>query len=337
VQLSLDVGVADLAATRFALSPLGETMIALHLLGSPGWSTVNQSWVQWAQIELGRRPLALPRLWPLIVNGRQVWPEWLAPAPAVREPSITEELAVVRATPPARIEASLRRVFGDVEWPESARELVARPVSALASIAAEMAECHDRLIAPHWPRIRAVLDADIAYRAAGLLASGGVRELLNDLHPELRWTDGTLTLKTTRESRTDRKVVPGANGLVLVPSVFAWPLVMMKGSTTTQITVRYPARGAATVWQAEPPSLAATSALLGAPRARLLTLLRSPATPGQLADELDVTPSAVSQHLAVLYRGGLVDRQRVGRRVLYSASDLGLTLLSASGRALLSE
>jgi DNA-binding transcriptional ArsR family regulator len=42
-----------------------------------------------------------------------------------------------------------------------------------------------------------------------------------------------------------------------------------------------------------------------------------------------VTPGAVSQHLAVLYRGGLVDRQRSGRTVLYQASELGFALLRA--------
>jgi DNA-binding transcriptional ArsR family regulator len=119
--------------------------------------------------------------------------------------------------------------------------------------------------------------------------------------------------------------------------VFAWPMAMMKTRTSTQITVRYPARGAATVWQSVPLSLDATEALLGAPRARLLSLLRSPATPGQLARQLEVTPSAISQHLAVLYRSGLVDKQRTGRRVLYSTSELGLTLLSGGGRALFSK
>jgi DNA-binding transcriptional ArsR family regulator len=231
---------------------------------------------------------------------------------------------------------SLRRVFGDGDWPDSARELMSRPAETLASITAELADCYDRLIAPHWQRIRAVLDADIAYRATGLLAGGGARDLLNDLHPRLRWTNGTLTLTKDHDARGDFKVTPGSDGLVLVPSLFVWPVVMMKTRTSTQITVRYPARGAATVWQTRPPTLAATEALLGAPRARLLSLLRSPATPGELARQLDVTPSAISQHLAVLHRSGLVDRQRTGRRVLYSASDLGLTLLSAPARALFS-
>jgi DNA-binding transcriptional ArsR family regulator len=71
----------------------------------------------------------------------------------------------------------------------------------------------------------------------------------------------------------------------------------------------------------------AVVSLLGSPRARLLGALRSPATTGALARRFGVTPSAVSQHLAVLHRSGLVDRERSGRRVLYQTSELGLTLL----------
>jgi DNA-binding transcriptional ArsR family regulator len=36
-----------------------------------------------------------------------------------------------------------------------------------------------------------------------------------------------------------------------------------------------------------------------------------------------VTPSAVSQHLRVLFAAGLVTRARHGRQVLYRRSDLG--------------
>jgi DNA-binding transcriptional ArsR family regulator len=57
-------------------------------------------------------------------------------------------------------------------------------------------------------------------------------------------------------------------------------------------------------------------------------VLRCPASTAALARSLDVSPSAVSQHLAVLRRCGLVDRIRSGREVLYQTSDLGLTLLN---------
>ena len=74
-------------------------------------------------------------------------------------------------------------------WPDSATELFQRPRESLAEIAAELADCHERLIMPHWERIRPVLEADISYHA-GLLADGGARSLFSELHPGLRWSRG---------------------------------------------------------------------------------------------------------------------------------------------------
>jgi len=66
--LVLELGVADLAGTRFAVSPLHETLRALPLLARPGRSPVNRPWVRWARAELDGRPLRLPGVWPLIVT-----------------------------------------------------------------------------------------------------------------------------------------------------------------------------------------------------------------------------------------------------------------------------
>lgn len=65
------------------------------------------------------------------------------------------------------------------------------------------------------------------------------------------------------------------------------------------------------------------ASLLGAPRARLLTLLEEPLSTVELARRLTVTASAVSQHLRVLHATGLVTRSRDGRQVLYRRSALG--------------
>ena len=328
--LVLELDVADLAATRFAISPLSETVRAVQLLADRETPAVNAPWVRWARSELGWRPLRLPRLWPLIVNGLPTHPEFLVPAPEVRMPELGAELAQLRASPAAAVRASLHRVWEGHPWPESAKELAARPRESLAEIAAEIGECYDRLIAPHWERIRPVLEADIAYRA-GLLVGGGARSLFSDLHPDLHWSGGTLTLTDTDQGSSPFKIMLGPDEVVLMPSIFNWPLVSPSRATSTQTIMLYPARGAATVWES---ALAggreeAAEALLGAPRVRLLAALRSPATTTALARRLGVTPSAVSQHLAVLHRGGLVDKRRSGRTVLYQTTALGLALLGA--------
>jgi len=337
--LVLELDVADLAATRFAISPLSETVRAVQLLADRETPTVNAPWVRWARSELGGRPLRLPRLWPLIVNGLPTFPEFLVPAPEARMPELGAELARLRATPAEAVRASLHRVWEGHPWPESARDLAARPRESLAEIAAEVGECYDRLIAPHWERIRPVREADIAYRA-GLLAGGGARSLFSDLHPDLHWSGGTLTLTDTDQGPSPVKVTLGPDGVVLMPSIFNWPQISPSRATSTQTIMLYPARGAATVWEGGAWAGSAwagvggggeeaAEALLGAPRVRLLAALRSPATTTALARRLGVTPSAVSQHLAVLHRGGLVDKRRSGRAVLYQTTALGLALLEA--------
>jgi biotin operon repressor len=324
VALTVELGVDDLAGTRFAVSPLSETLSALQLLGGVA-ARPEQSlrWLRWATDELAARPLELPRTWPLIVNGRPSWPQFLFPAPVSAAGTLDDELAAMRRTTARQVRASLRRVFGD-DLPDAAAELAAHPAAGLRAIAAELRAAYDRLVAPHWPRIRAVLDADIAYRARQL-TGGGARRLFEDLHPDLAWQDGRL--RVTRP-RTDRVVTAAGGGLVLLPVVLATPYVLVKLHTTTRTTVRYPARGAGALWTAgtRPPRGSAVR-LLGRPRASLLEALRSPATTTDLARALGVTPSAVSQHLSVLRDSGLVTAERRGRTVLYLTTARALPLL----------
>jgi DNA-binding transcriptional ArsR family regulator len=331
---TISLGVDDLAATRFAVSPLAETVFALQLLRTGGAGTVNQPWLRWARHELARRPLSLPLLWPLLRDGlRSVRPEFLTPAPAVRAPAFDEESERIRATPSGDVRASLERVYGwrDFDpWPDSARELAARPGQTLKLIVGELTAAHTRLIAPHWDRMRAVLDADIAYRG-GVLAHGGAAALFAGLHPGVRWAAAKITVSSNRPGPREYQVRRGpGGGLVLVPSVLIWPEATVKGYSSSQTTLRYPARGTAAVWEqslAPVPADQALRDLLGTPRARLLEALRCPSSTAALARALNVSPPAVSQHLAVLRRCGLVDRTRSGREVLYQTSDIGLALL----------
>jgi DNA-binding transcriptional ArsR family regulator len=333
---TISLGVDDLAVTRFAVSSLAETVLALRLLRTGDASPVNLPWLRWARHDLSSRPLSLPLLWPLLLDGRRSRPEFLTPAPAGRAPSLTQELELMLATPPGQVRASLLRVFGHPDacsWPDSAIELAARPSQTLELIAEELTSAHARLIAPHWDRMRAVLDADVAYQG-GILAHSGAAALFAGLHAGVRWAPGKLTVIRSGHGPHDYQVTPGpAVGLVLVPSVLIWPDATVKRYSSSQTTLRYPARAAATVWEQSLPPNASNQALrhlLGAPRARLLEELRCPASTAALARSLDVSPSAVSQHLAVLRRCGLVDRIRSGREVLYQTSALGLTLVNTS-------
>jgi DNA-binding transcriptional ArsR family regulator len=150
----------------------------------------------------------------------------------------------------------------------------------------------------------------------------------------VQWSNGALTFGMDRKGPAEYWVTLGPEtGLVLLPSVLTWPNTQVKLRSSTQTTVRYPARGAAIIWEKALPESSALQGLLGAPRVRLLLALRSPATTTALARSLTISPAAVSQHLGVLRRCGLVDRVRSGREVLYQTSDLGLALVDVSAQS----
>jgi DNA-binding transcriptional ArsR family regulator len=71
--------------------------------------------------------------------------------------------------------------------------------------------------------------------------------------------------------------------------------------------------------------------LLGDPTRRAIfeLLARHPSTVGELAQQLPITRSAVSQHLRVLKDGGLVVSQAQGTRRIYRLNPDGVTALRA--------
>ena len=71
--------------------------------------------------------------------------------------------------------------------------------------------------------------------------------------------------------------------------------------------------------------------LLGDPTRRAIfeLLARRPSTVGELAQQLPITRSAVSQHLRVLKDGGLVVSHAEGTRRIYRLNPDGVTALRA--------
>jgi DNA-binding transcriptional ArsR family regulator len=182
----------------------------------------------------------------------------------------------------------------------------------------------DCAIAPDWPRMRAVLEGDIAYRSRRLVDSG-LAALFSDLDPGVRWNGGVLEVEQRSISLT---VDVAGRRLPLVPAVFARrPLVNIDARLPP--VVIYPARGAALVWEASDPGGGALAELLGRGRANVLAALDAPTATIDLARRLGVTPGAVSQHLSVLCRAQLAAGTRQGRRVLYRRTELGDRLVAA--------
>lgn len=316
---ALEFDVEDLADTRFAISPLAEAIYSLWAIREPERHALHQPFLRSAH----RRLAALdPDGVLLALIGKTALPDFLTPRPATFAPAFADELAVLRATAPAIVRRDLRATFGSAPPPDQLGGGVAdddRRVLALLQAVSDLLERYwHEALEPVWPQMRLVLDADTTYRARRL-ATDGAREVFADIHPNVSWHDGVLRISGL--FRAQRNKIAG-RGLLLMPSLFVPkptpPLI------TDEPWLAYPSRGSATVWapasQSHRPMLAR---LLGHPRARILALLDEPLPTIELARRLDVTPSAVSQHLQVLHACGLLRRWRDGRRVLYRRSALG--------------
>ncbi|GAA2019802.1 DUF5937 family protein [Catenulispora yoronensis] len=316
----------EMARVRFAISPVYEALQAVDVLHVPGKHGIHLPWVRWARPLLHQVP-DLEILTGFI--GRDPRPGVLVPVPDVHMPALEDELDTIRTSDPARV-----RMFFDNNEPPAdrfQREFYDDPPAGLARLAAVLHRVFDVLVAPHWPRILGVLEADIAYRSR-VLADSGVAAVFDDLHPEVRWADGELRLSGAGFSAelwplAAKHVALDGRALVLAPGVFSWPDKCVNTKPTTAGILHYPARAVGTVWETRRPAPDALSALIGRTRAELLVRLAEPGTTSQLAQRLGVTAGAVSQHLGVLRGAGLVATRRDGRAVLHLRTERAEALL----------
>ena len=322
--IRIQLGAVDLARVRFAISPAYETVMALSTLRAPGEHPVHLPWTTWARGQLGGVP-DLKLLDALLAYHAK--PASLMPTPDVRMPDMAAELRRIRAASARRIRADIDFLTRhDVRPPRVLRDIHADPDAFLPRIVTALQAAHRAVIEPHWARMSRVLEADIAYRA-GILAEQGAHAVFAGLHREVAFQEGELIVQGARGPSNPQTVALTGQGLVLCPSVFSWPRVAVAMRPIAAGTLRYPARGIGAVWEPSTVPADAVAALLGRTRAAMLALLVAPATTGDIAERLDVTSGAVSQHLSVLRAAGLVASHRDGRALLHLRTARGDALL----------
>jgi DNA-binding transcriptional ArsR family regulator len=305
------LGPGDIAATRFALSPLTELIAAFQLLANPPAPPWLAGWTRRQTPVMAGLVAASPLLGELLAlfRGASWTPDFLVPPPSGMDTRIADELTRVRDTPPEKVRADLALTAGS------------RPVPAGdgAAVADAVALAWDGLLAADWPRRRALLERDVVHRA-GLLATYGWAEAIEGLRAGYRWLgDGNLQIN---DWNSPPYVIDGAR-LVLVPTGFhrGWISV----DPPRGYALVYPARGIAATPDERPPD--ATDRLLGRVRATVLRALDQPASTTQLVSVLGLSLGSVGGHLAVLRDSGLVSRVRSGRSVLYRRTALGDALV----------
>ncbi|MGW4698381.1 DUF5937 family protein [Kitasatospora cineracea] len=206
-----------------------------------------------------------------------------------------------------------------------ARALHADPPAALPRLAQEIRAYWESALAPYWPRIRALLDADVFHRTRQL-ARHGTGRTLNTLHPQISWDSRTLHL--ARRARTLAGHTSGT-GLLLVPTAFKGPGLSTRIAPPDPPQLAYRARAVGDLWQPRGRTTAATAAVLGRARALLLAELDTPATTTELAHRTGLSPAHVSQNLTTLRDAGFVTAHRTGRSVLYARTAVAEAVLDA--------
>jgi DNA-binding transcriptional ArsR family regulator len=328
--LELAFSARDLALTRLAYSPLWELVTSHRALAAAGARSPHGRWAERTRPLLAAAGLGTGLLADLI-PARGYLPDFLNPPPGTGTPStradraLETELAVLARTPVELIRADLERYE---HWTPAVRALHADPAAVLPQLLAELRGYWEVALAPHWGRLRTVLEGELAHQARQFAAQGP-GGALRSLHPRAQWCAETLTVA---EYSCAELSGLGGQGLLLVPSAFlgaASIMTVVRPGEVVQLC--YPSRGTGLLWEqpaAQVPE--AVAAVLGRSRALLLAELAEPASTTELSHRTGMSAGGISQHLTALRAAGIVASHRSGRSVLYERTHLADSLLAAA-------
>ncbi|MGL4609799.1 MAG: DUF5937 family protein, partial [Trueperaceae bacterium] len=228
--------------------------------------------------------------------------------------------------------------------PEIAQPYLKQPNDTLEQLAHLLSSYWQKTLEHHWPRLRLILENDVASRARNL-ALGGAEALFADLNTMVHYQGERLEVTggcgtdydmQAKNSKTQKSILeirkqshqvfdvdPKGRGLLLVPSVFVWPKVMTMIDPPYQPMLVYSPRGAANAWLTEAASNDALELLLGTSSAHILLSLTAPATTLELSKKLKLAAGGISHHLSKLSDASLVTSQRQGREVYYHLTLIG--------------
>lgn len=331
--IRLHFGQDDLGRARFAMSPLWETVTSLRTLTTAdGALQLHRPWREQLRGRLDDVDLELLTA---LVRPVGYLPDFLVPSPSRRATSFETALRQVAAASPTEVAWQLRHLADHpiasagprrAERTRLLQGLARRPKAGLARVTDALAQYWQVALAPHWPRLQALLRADIAYRLEQI-ADEGLDALLRNLHPSVSYADSTLRVVKYYDGDADLS----GRGLLLVPCAFAWPDVLVLTAEPSVPTVSYSPRGVGTLWQAAGShETSALAEVLGRTRAALLTQLDLPMSTTQLAAALALSAPTLSVHLQALTRAGILTSRRAGRAVLYARTELGNRLLAGA-------
>jgi hypothetical protein len=316
--------------------PLAETALSLERLVRTDWSRAPSDPAEAIRFDGWRERVV-----------RQVTPAdrglaHLLPRPmdiitmTGRAPSIDEGLEAVMSLPAWVVGMELAdSAEGPFRAPGWAAVLAEPAAGARKDLADALRTYHDKAVAPHWPALSRLLEAE-RDRAVRLLSEQGIDRFLASRHPTILWDPPVLTIDTCLPIGDQEAHLDG-RGVVFVPSLFCppgFPMCAAADDPDSSPIIHYPiARDATTMrglWEplAGAPTRSSLAALLGRTRAAVLDAVAcGPCTTGELARRAGVSAPSASEHAAVLRDADLIATRRDGKAVLHTVTPLGASLL----------
>ncbi|MFD8481630.1 ArsR/SmtB family transcription factor [Kitasatospora sp. NPDC059673] len=308
-----------LSRSRFALSPFAETLATIIQLARPAADSWHPEWHTRHRVEFHARLRADPYARGLVelISATKYLPDHLVVPPGGgMETTLESELAEVARVPDEAVRESLRLSLAH-SW-EDDRHLDWLTGRQHGARAAELFRAvWDTHLAAEWPARRAVLQRDVTHRA-GLLAAHGWPRALHLMNRRSGWV-GSDAIRFSDQPGPDHVV--GPDGMLFVP-VSARRSSWLCHAPGRPHALVYPARGTGVPGPA-PAGEQALARLIGTGRAAILRHLDIPATTSELAILMGQSVGTIGGHLTILRESALVDRTRLGRRVLYHRTPLG--------------
>ncbi|MEG3636176.1 ArsR/SmtB family transcription factor [Micromonospora palythoicola] len=325
--MRIEVTPADVAASRYAVSPLGEAVWALRLHTGQHAVPGLAPWVARTRPVFERLRRDCPAVGALMALLRRGGynADFIQPPPAGTGRTFADELAVVRATPLGQARDELSRNLAGLPTPPAYAHRIYDAPDVVDRLADAIEASWTALVQPDWPRLRAVLERDLVHRAGRLLAYGWGAAVA-DLDPRLRWVSGGGLGAIEVADRDPRSYSLDGRGLLFIPTVFGMMINYVEPPWPFAIVYR--ASGVAELLGPPDPGRPedALDRLVGRSRAAVLRALALPATTSQLVGQLGMSLGGVGDHLSVLRDAGLITRVRSGRSVRYRRTPLGDTL-----------
>lgn len=319
-------------STRFVISPIWEVMTSYCLFALR--SERHPAYYEWvSEAYRATENIPFPYL-DALFKCSHFFPDFLTPPTLKPIMNIYDEIDGIRAASPEVVRRDideLRQRISDLAPEEELilREYVEQTDRALERLVGEVELYWQLTLARHWPRMQEIVEADILYRARQL-ALGGAEMLFAELDPNIVYQDFELRFK----KKHGQDYAVESDRVILIPLIFSCYSPFTIVAPEWYPSLSYQPRGWG-LWRSS-EQVSANEAMeitLGTGKAKILQCLMMPTSTGEIANRLNITAGAVSQHVARLSQAGLVTSTQSGKRVYHQLTQRGEMLLNLFSEA----